>query len=62
MEETAYEWESIKGMTNTLLVDREIAILQNNIRRINKRLDYLFTCKHLLEKNCTTKKDDPVTK
>lgn len=48
MEETAYEWESIKGMTNTALVDREITILQNQMRRMTKRLDYLHFCKNEL--------------
>lgn len=48
MEETAYEWESIKGMTNTAMLDREITILTNQIRRITKRLDYLHICKHQL--------------
>jgi hypothetical protein len=55
MEETAYEWESIKGMTNDALLNREIAllnreitILTNQIRRLTKRLDYLHICKHQL--------------
>jgi hypothetical protein len=48
MEETAYEWESIKGMTNDTLLNREITILTNQIRRITKRLDYLHICKHQL--------------
>jgi hypothetical protein len=48
MEETAYEWESIKGMTNTAMLDREITILTNQIRRITKRLDYLHICKYQL--------------
>lgn len=48
MEETAYEWESIKGMTNDILLNREITILTNQIRSITKRLDYLHICKHQL--------------
>ena len=48
MEETAYEWENIKGMTNTAMLEREITILTNQIRRITKRLDYLHICKHQL--------------
>jgi hypothetical protein len=48
MEETAYEWESIKGMTNDILLNREITILTNQIRRLTKRLDYLHICKHQL--------------
>lgn len=48
MEEKAYEWESIKGMTNTAMLDREITILQNQMRRMTKRLDYLHICKHQL--------------
>jgi hypothetical protein len=48
MEEIAYEWESIKGMTNDALLNREITILTNQIRRLTKRLDYLHICKHQL--------------
>jgi hypothetical protein len=58
MEETAYEWESIKGMTNTAMLDREITILTNHIRRITKRLDYLHICKHQL----STSSSDQVQK
>jgi hypothetical protein len=59
MEETAYEWESIKGMTNTAMLDREITILTNQIRRITKRLDYLHICKHQL---ATSSSSDQVQK
>jgi|688.fasta_scaffold37721_5 hypothetical protein len=54
MEETAYEWESIKGMTNDILLNREITILTNQIRRITKRLDYLHICKHQLSTSSST--------
>lgn len=48
MEETAYEWENIKGMTNTAMLEREIAVLTKQLRSITKRLDYLHICKHQL--------------
>jgi hypothetical protein len=54
MEETAYEWESIKGMTNDVLLNREITILTNQIRRITKRLGYLHICKHQLSTSSST--------
>jgi prefoldin subunit 5 len=54
MEETAYEWENIKGMTNTAMLEREIAVLTNQIRRITKRLDYLHICKHQLATSSST--------
>lgn len=57
MEETAYEWESIKGMTNDALLNREITILTNQIRRITKRLDYLHICKHQLFSSSSSSSD-----
>jgi len=64
MEETAYEWESIKGMTNDALLNREIAllnreitILTNQIRRLTKRLDYLHICKHQLFSSSSSSSD-----
>lgn len=62
MEETAYEWESIKGMTNTAMLDREITILTNQIRRITKRLDYLHICKHQLSTSSSSSSSDQVQK
>jgi|GEM_PF-5963019 len=53
MEESQYEWEAIKGMTSDMLVNREIAILEKEVRRITKRLDYLYICK-----NCINKKNN----
>jgi hypothetical protein len=46
MEETAYEWESIKKMTDTMLIEREIIRIENERRRLLKRLDYLNICKN----------------
>lgn len=54
MEETAYEWENIKGMTNTAMLEREIAILQKQVSRITKRLDYLHICKYQLANSAKT--------
>lgn len=57
MEETAYEWESIKKMTNDTLLNREITILTNQIRRLTKRLDYLHICKHQLFTSSSSSSD-----
>jgi hypothetical protein len=54
MEETAYEWESIKKMTDDVLLNREIAVLTKQIRSITKRLDYLHICKHQLASSSST--------
>lgn len=54
MEETAYEWENIKGMTNTAMLEREIAVLTKQLRSITKRLDYLHICKHQLATSSST--------
>lgn len=62
MEEKAYEWENIKGMTNTAMLDREITILTNQIRRITKRLDYLHICKHQLSAISSSALTDQVQK
>ena len=60
MEDTAYEWESIKGMTNTAMLEREIAVLTKQLRRITKRLDYLHICKHQLDNSSLSDKVSPV--
>lgn len=57
MEESQYEWEAIKGMTNDVLVNREIAILEKEVRRITKRLDYLHICKNSINKKNNAEMD-----
>jgi hypothetical protein len=51
MEETAYEWESIKGMTDTMLIEKEIMRIENERRRLLKRLDYLNIIVYLINNN-----------
>lgn len=51
MEETAYEWESIKKMTDTMLIEKEIVRIENERRRLLKRLDYLNYCKNEICQN-----------
>jgi hypothetical protein len=51
MEETEYEWESIKKMTDTMLIEKEIIRITNERRRLLKRLDYLNICKNQIYQN-----------
>jgi regulator of replication initiation timing len=51
MEDTAYEWESIKKMTDTILIENEIVRIENERRRLLKRLDYLNICKNQICQN-----------
>jgi len=51
MEETAYEWESIKKMTDDTYINKEITRIENERRRLLRRLDYLNICKNEIEKN-----------
>jgi hypothetical protein len=55
MEETAFEWESIKKMTDTILLEKEIIRIENERRRLLKRLDYLNICKNEIIKMNYTK-------
>lgn len=51
MEDTAYEWENIKKMTDTMLIEKEIVRIENERRRLLKRLDYLNICKNQIYQN-----------
>jgi hypothetical protein len=51
MEDTSFEWESIKKMTDTMLIEKEIIRIEGERRRLLKRLDYLNICKNLIYQN-----------
>lgn len=61
MEEKVYEWENIKKMTDTMLIEKEIVRIENERRRLLKRLDYLNICKnHIHTKMNYTKNNKEV--
>lgn len=51
MEEKSFTWESIKTMTDKTEINKEITRIENERRRLLRRLDYLNICKNEIEKN-----------